>query len=157
MASYYSYVTILNLSKTPLTNGDGFVTAGTWEAELPHNIANEGAWAAGSVRDSDGPTGTTGGFNYHMGYGDKVPKLSGRFNCPVGVIGPSDNSASLYADKAKFKLSLYAVSNTYRAKIGATADGCWSLDRCNWGPENHVPQSGHPLSVLYVIEDPDAE
>lgn len=141
---FYEYlacnVTIYNRSSQRLLNAD---VETNWGKYTTDPITNMTAGTSSSFvmkgRDSS-PSGCEGSVEYDVG-DLGLGSVKFFYNCPVD----GDNQATPTSNSPVVILSVY--SNTEEVWT-------WNLENeSTWGKEGQVPNDGHPLNILFVVDD----
>jgi hypothetical protein len=135
MADFSCYITIINQSSVPLTNGSYYSDFGTYVTRPETNIA-VGGTTSFQLEDPSGPFGAEGSLAYDAGEG----VIECHYDCPYR----GDNNLSVYQNTSGLLVFFYGNNGVNYP---------WVPDGSNWGQEGQYPSNGHPLSGLFVVKD----
>ncbi|KYK37063.1 MAG: hypothetical protein HXS48_07200 [Theionarchaea archaeon] len=135
------YVTMKNQSTYSLYNADIVQNCGKYTIKPETNMDQESQQYFVMKGRADAAMGCDGSVAYEVGdIGMGI--VTFYYACPY----THDNKASTECSSPVVMLSLYA-------QIGELNAEDWGDDPSKWGKEGQVPLRGHPLSVLFVIQD----
>jgi hypothetical protein len=135
------YVTIKNQSNYYLYNAEIVQNCGKYTVNPQTNMdpASEQYFVMkGRVAAAKGCDGSV---SYEVG-DTGMGKVTFYYACPY----THDNEASTESSSPVIMLNFYS-------QIGELTADDWGDNPDNWGQEGQVPLRGHPLSILFVIQD----
>ena len=140
------YVTIWNKSTKALTNAAVEAQWGKYPT-LPVTNQSAGTWQSFLMQGRAGAVaGCEGSVTYQVTYEPGYGSAKFYYTCPYS----GDNKAIPTNNAVGIKLSVYAQISSICGESG------WGTDSSKWGTEGQVPLDGHPLAVLFVVEDAPA-
>lgn len=137
------YVTIWNNSSEALTN---LVKTNEWGKYMSDPLSNQApkSWQDFRLAGRDSAwSGCEGSATYRVSYQPGAGSVKFYYTCPYS----GDNAATVTNDSFTLKTSVYAAISKKSGESG------WGTDKSKWGKEGQVPKSGHPVAILFYIED----
>ncbi|BBH38721.1 hypothetical protein myaer102_12260 [Microcystis viridis NIES-102] len=137
IGDFSCYVTIINRTNTTLTLTSQQNDCGSYNpAVLPPQISAQGGQVFFALKGGLAG-GTEGTVTYSVLGKGKLITFS--YSCPP----VSDNNISVPFNQSSFTVNYYGTNQTIN----------WNPDGSNWGPANNFPTRGHPLFVLFVVNE----
>ncbi len=136
-------VTIWNNSSQVLANAD---IVKSWGKYPKKPITNQAAhtWQDFEMQGRSGAiSGCEGSVTYQVSYEPGLGSVKFYYTCPYS----GDNEAVPTNNAVGLKLRVYAQISEKCGESG------WGTDSSKWGKEGQVPLDGHPLAVLFVVDD----
>ena len=136
MADFSCYVVIDNKSSVDIQIRSEFIKWGRWEPE-PESAIRAGSAMYCRLEDKAGPGGSEGQVEYQFADGGTILFY---FECPFRL----DNEVKVTNESARI-VDVYAKSEVAYKSLED-----WSGHK---GTKGNIPYKGHPLSVLFVVQD----